>query len=277
MRTVAFLDNSIYAQSVVDHTAWLTASSGAGVDLVQIVSPRELLASRMGPIHPGGFVVLDESDSLHELVEDHRRRADEQLAGARARLEALGVSDIRVRLLEGNVPDMMLEAAEGAACIVIGKRGEHADLARLPLGWNFERLLRASPAPVLAVSRGFRPVNRMSIAADFDPETDKTVETVAKGLLPKVPVQLLHAGKRSEPLQTELSQMAGLLTEQGYEVTTKVVDGLPQVVIPRRVVSDDIDLVAMGGFGRSRLKSLIFGSVASDLIRACQVPILLCR
>jgi len=48
------------------------------------------------------------------------------------------------------------------------------------------------------------------------------------------------------------------------------------VVIPQRVVLDDIDMLAVTAFGSSRLKSMLLGSLTSELLRACQVPVLLC-
>lgn len=51
---------------------------------------------------------------------------------------------------------------------------------------------------------------------------------------------------------------------------------MPHVVIPQRVVLDEIDLVAINAFGSSRLRSMLMGSLTSELLRACQVPLLLC-
>jgi nucleotide-binding universal stress UspA family protein len=75
----------------------------------------------------------------------------------------------------------------------------------------------------------------------------------------------------------ELDRAAALLTSSGYESNAEIVDGIARVVVPQHVVSEGVDLVAMGAFGGSRLKSLIFGSLSTELIRACQVPILLCQ
>jgi nucleotide-binding universal stress UspA family protein len=277
MRIVAFVDRSLYAQSVVDHALWLARSKNADVDLVQIVSPNELMAARMPPIHPGGPVVLDRDSSLDQEIAELKSDAQERLEAARALIASQVEADVRTQVLEGNVPNLMAECTKDASLAIMGKRGEHADLARLPLGSNFEHFVRKSKVPVLAVSRSFRPIHRMLIAVDLDPAAASAIETVARGMLPEMPIRLLHVGTANERLQAELGSAEARLIGAGHQVTTEVAEGIARVVVPARVVSDNIDIVAMGAFGGSRLKSLIFGSLTTELIRACQVPILLCQ
>ena len=74
-----------------------------------------------------------------------------------------------------------------------------------------------------------------------------------------------------------MARAAARLIPAGYPATTEIAEGIARVVVPECVVADGIGLVAMGSFSGSRLKSLIFGSLATELIRACQVPVLLCR
>lgn len=65
---------------------------------------------------------------------------------------------------------MPLEAFEqGADLIVIGKRGEAANVVTLHLGANVERVIRASRRRVLVVARAFQPVERVLIDVDGGP------------------------------------------------------------------------------------------------------------
>lgn len=277
MRIVAFIDRSLYAQSVVDHAIWLAKANKARVDLVHIISPRELLASQMPPIHPGGPVVFERDELLDTQLSELRQAGQDRLEEARTKLNAQGVEDVTARVLEGTLSELMTETATGATIVIMGKRGENADLARLPLGANLEWFVRSNAVPVLAVSRSYRPVHKMLVAVDLDPAAASAVATVARGILPRMPVHLLHVGPSEETLVAELDRAAALLTQSGYAGKAEIVDGIARQVVPERVVTEGIDLVAMGAFGGSRLKSLIFGSLTTELIRACQVPILLCQ
>ena len=50
--------------------------------------------------------------------------------------------------------------------IVIGKRGEAADFAKMHLGSNLERLIRSTNKPVLVAARSFKPIERILLAFD---------------------------------------------------------------------------------------------------------------
>jgi nucleotide-binding universal stress UspA family protein len=277
VKIVAFLDRSLYAQSVVDHAGWLAWNSGAAVELIQVVSPNELIAAAMPPIRPGGPVVLTNDRTLDEEIAQLRKQAATQLEQARERLSASGIADVAVRVLEGDVLQHMRDAAATAAIVVVGKRGEHADLARLPLGANFERLVRHTQTPVLAVSRQFRPIDRMLVGVALDRGAANAVKTLTADIFPRLPVSLLHVGEAGEAVRVELSRSAAILDAAGHFPATELAGGAARFVIPDHVVSDEIGLVALGAFGGSRLKSLIFGSLTSELVRACQVPVLLCQ
>src|SRR3546814_1055960 len=86
------------------------------------------------------------------------------LDDARLRLEAAGVTDVTARLRHGDLLEAVQEVEASGDLVVIGKRGEAADFAKLHLGSNLERVVRASRKPVLVASRAFRPIGRFLIA-----------------------------------------------------------------------------------------------------------------
>jgi nucleotide-binding universal stress UspA family protein len=277
MRIAAFVDRSIYARSVVDHAAWLARASGAGVDLVQIVSPNELIAATMPPIHPGGPVVLPRGTTLDQDIAALHEEGIRQLERSRVILLAAGITDVRTRVEEGDVPRLLADAASSASIVIMGKRGEHADLARLPLGSTFDRMISTTNTPVLGVSRLFRPIDRTLLALGLDEQSSPAIETLGAGIFPPMPVEVLHVGEASQAVRVELDRAASQLSAAGHQPTTEVVDGVPLYAVPERVVSDGIGLVALGRSARSGLLSRIFSNLTRELTRACQVPVLLCR
>ncbi len=54
----------------------------------------------------------------------------------------------------------------------------------------------------------------------------------------------------------------------------KIVYGSPEEEILKAIESEGIDLVVMGTHGRKGLESVIFGSVARDIVRKSPVPVL---
>lgn len=276
MKIVAFIDLSLYAHSVIDHAVWLAREKQASVELVNVVSPNELAASNLAPIHPGGAMLLQQDYALDAKVADLARQGRERLDQGHKLLNEAGVFDVSTRLVEGHTSRTMVQAASAASIIIMGKRGEQADLARLPLGSNLERLARGSKVPVLAVSRSFRPIKRMLAALDAETSGPPAVDALASGILPTGSLELLHVGDSTETALQTLQQAETKLRDAGFEVRSRIEPGVAQTVVPERVVLDEIDLLAVSAFGSSRLRSMILGSLSSELLRACQVPVLLC-
>lgn len=273
MKIVAFVDTSLYAQSVIDHTAWLAADRGASIELVQVISPGELMTAQLAPMHPSVSIPLD-SKRVDDEVAALKRHGERQLEAAREQLAATGLNDVRVRLVEGNIATLMQEAVADAMVAVMGKRGENADLARLQLGSHVERLVRSTSTPVLAVSRSFRPIERMLLPMDAGDSS--AVAALLAGVLPRGAVELLHVGEATEPVRAALAAAGRELAGAGFSVGSQVVGGDPRLAIPERVVLERFDLLALGSFRSLRIKSLLLGSLTAELARACLVPILLC-
>ncbi|HHJ1901049.1 TPA: universal stress protein, partial [Pseudomonas aeruginosa] len=67
------------------------------------------------------------------------------------------------------------------------------------------------------------------------------------------------------------------LQAAGFEVTVSLAAGDAQDVIARTVREQAIDMLIMGAFGHSPVRSLLFGSKTTELLRSSRVPTLLLR
>jgi nucleotide-binding universal stress UspA family protein len=287
-RILALVDGSIYAQSVADLAAWTAGRSGKPVELLHVLGRRETAST---PADLSGSLNIDESDTLlaelARLDEQKARLAQRRgrliLDSAAARLRAAGVAEVSTRLRNGDLIEAVHEFGEEAAYLVIGKRGEGADFARLHLGSNLERIARAARRPILVAARAFSPIERVMIAFDGGTSARKAVAHIAHDrLFQGLPLHLLMAGSqaRSQGSEREEDQLAlacGQLRHAGYAVTTQLLAGEAEAVIAQEVQAQGIGLLVMGAFGHSRLRNLIIGSTTTEMIRSCKVPILLFR
>ena len=124
-KLIAFVDGSVYSQSVCDHAAWVAGRTGAAVEVHHVLGRREGGSERAnlsGNIPLGARTAL-----LEELTDlDAQRAKLSQKLGrailddAQARLEEDGVKDVSVRLRSGDIIDTVTEAETDASLIVIG-------------------------------------------------------------------------------------------------------------------------------------------------------------
>lgn len=91
----------------------------------------------------------------------------------------------------------------------------------------------------------------------------------------------IYATQESESqtamVRSSLQKVIRSLEDDGYEVDLAVRFGEPAEEIVNYIESTAVDLVAMTTHGRTGLQRLLFGSVAAELIRRLNVPILLLR
>lgn len=282
-KIIALVDGSLYSESVLDHAAWVATTIGASVDVVHVIGRRDVgstPANLSGSLEIGAHQKL-----LQELAEHDIQRA--KLAqqrgrlivdGGVARLLAAGVAEAHARLRTGDIVEAVHELEADADLVVVGKRGEAADFAKLHLGSNLERVVRVSKKPVMVASRAFKPVKRFLIAFDGGPSIMKAINHIATGsLFPGLPCHMIMVGRETPESRGKLESSASILRSAGFEVETLIEPGEPEEVISRHAEADHIDLLVMGAYGHSRIRSYIIGSTTTEMIRSVKLPVMLFR
>lgn len=280
-KIIALVDGSVYSESVCDYAAWIAKRKGASVEVLHILGRREGAVSNLsGNIGLGARTKL--MDELAELDIAKSKLAQKRgraiLEDAETRIKAAGVETVTTRLRHGDLIEELLLAEKDADLVVIGKRGEGADFAKMHLGSNLERVARASLIPVLVASRAFMTVDNFMIAFDGSPATMKAVGHIAQSkVFAGLKATLLSVGDDEQKRRRALEGAAATLKTAGYEVSADIVAGHAAEVISEKIKAEKIDMLMMGAYATSRLRSLILGSTTSEMVRSCHVPILLFR
>ncbi|WP_114964287.1 universal stress protein [Alkalilacustris brevis] len=281
-KIVALVDGSIYAQSVCDHAAWVAGRTGWAVELLHILGRREGAekADYSGSIALGArsalLEELAELDAQRAKLVAHRGRAI--LEDARAVIDRAGINEIATRLRHGDIVDTVAELDATAEMILIGKRGEAADFAKGHLGSNLERIVRTSTRPVFVASRAFRPIERVLVAYDGGASAMRAVDHVARtALYAGLHVTVATVGSESDATLKGLADAQAMLAAAGITVETQVIAGQPETALGKLVEEAPFDMVVMGAYGHSRIRSMIIGSTTTEMIRSCKVPIVLTR
>ncbi|GGF01507.1 universal stress protein [Stappia taiwanensis] len=282
-KLIALVDGSVYSHSVCDHAAWIAGRTGAAVEILHVLSPRQAAegeANLSGNIALGArSALLQELSSLDEqMAKLAQKQGRAILEDAKAVVEAAGAETVTTRLRAGDIVETVAESEADAALIVIGKRGEAADFARLHLGSNLERIVRSSHKPVFVTSRAFQPIERFLIAFDGGPSALKAVDYVARSpLFAGLDCHLLMVGAETAEARAKLDAARATLEGGGLSVTATLTPGQPEAVITQTVEKEDIDLLIMGAYGHSRIRTLIIGSTTSEMVRSCKTPVLMFR
>lgn len=281
-KIVALVDGSIYSASVCDHAAWIASRTGAPVELIHVLGRREASDTHdhSGAIALGARTALMEQlaelDAQRAKLISHRGRAI--LDDAQALLEKAGVTEVTTRLRQGDIVEALTAVEADARVILIGKRGEAADFAKGHLGSNLERIIRASHKPVFVASRAFKPISKVLVAYDGGASAMKAVDHIARSpLFQGLTVHVVTVGTATPEVTRSLIDARAILKAAGIEAETSVLPGQPEAALAKLVEDAQFDLLVMGAYGHSRIRSLIIGSTTTAMIRSCKVPVVLMR
>lgn len=281
-KIIALVDGSIYSASVCDHAAWIASRTGAPVELIHVLGRREASDTHdhSGAIALGARTALMEQlaelDAQRAKLISHRGRAI--LEDAQAMVEKAGVTDVTTRLRHGDIVEAVADVETNARVILIGKRGEAADFAKEHLGSNLERIVRASHKPVFVASRAFQPIQKVLVAYDGGASAMKAVDHIARSpLFQRLAVHVVTVGTTTHEVTKGLADARAMLKVVGIEAETSVLPGQPETALAKLVDEAHFDMLVMGAYGHSRIRSLIIGSTTTAMIRSCKVPIVLVR
>ncbi|EKF17196.1 universal stress protein [Nitratireductor pacificus] len=282
-KITAFIDGSVYSQSVCQHAAWIAGRLDASVELLHVLGRRE---TGSVPSDLSGSIALGaRSALLKELADLDESRARLAMKRGRAILEdgeaavrAAGVAAVSGRLRHGDVVETVAEVEPDSDLLVIGKRGEAADFAKLHLGSNLERVVRASRKPVFVAARAFRPVEKVLVAFDGGPSSMKAVDAMFRSpLFAGLAVTLLTVGADGTEARNRLAGAEAMLRGSGIDARSEIAPGHPETVIAERVENEGFGLLVMGAYGHTRMRNLIIGSTTTEMLRSCKIPVMLFR
>ncbi|WP_339108914.1 universal stress protein [Thioclava sp. GXIMD4216] len=282
-KIISFVDGSHYSASVCDYTAWAMARLGVPAELIHVLGRApEQSEDLSGTIALGArsalMAQLASIDEQRAKLVSQRGRAILEDAKARTQEVCLRdgcAQDVATQLRNGDILEAVTEREADARLIIIGKRGDEADIAHDHLGSNLERAIRSTKVPVLVANRAFAPVERVAIAYDGGVSAKRAMAVLAQSpIFTDLDLQVVSVGDNARSRAEEGCQ---LLAQSGLQPRAVGLSGEPEKALGSHIDADGIDLIVMGAYGHSRIRSFIIGSTTTALIRACKVPVLLMR
>lgn len=283
-KVLACVDQSPFAATVADYAAWAARRMAAPLEFLHVIDRHPALGKEQD--HSGAIGLGAQEALLKQLSSDdeQRSRAAREagrvfLLQLRDRALATGVAQVDTRQRHGDVEETLSSQQDGTRLVVLGRRGEAAGAdAQKTLGGHVEWVLRSLQRPILAVPAQYREPSRVLIAFDGSGVTRRGIEMVAASpLLRGLPLHLLSAAETPGRHQKALDWAQETCRQAGFEVTVGSVPGKPAAVINAAIQTHGFDLLVMGAYSHSPLRSWLFGSNTTDLLRSTAIPTLLLR
>ncbi|MDA0375493.1 MAG: universal stress protein [Planctomycetota bacterium] len=280
-RVLACVDQSHFADTVADYAAWAARRLDAPLEFLHVIDREPEVASTHD--HSGAIGIDSREELLGELSreDEARTRAARErgrifLERLRQRASAAGCPSVDVRQRHGSLDETLVEQESDVQLFVLGRRGASAEITQRDLGRNLERMLRALRRPILTVTDAWQEPRRVLLALDGRRTTRKAVEFVARSpLFDGLPVHLFAAGAAEG--DRSLAAAVDLLAKAGRSPAVVQATGDVERGVAAAIRETGSDLLVMGAYAHSWLRSLFVGSRTNGLLRASTVPTLLVR
>ena len=250
--------------------------------------------------HPwGSEVLLVRSLTTESPPGPGEKEAGDYLAAQAHMLERAGLR-VRCEVWHGDPGHMILNAADrGRVGLIAMTTHGWRGLDRLRFGSVAESVVRKARVPVLLVRGRLRwpadrpprilvpldgsaqsaailtPVARLRQRLHAAVELLHVLEALPPAAYPDLPLSVPDPGPGRAAATGYLERVAARLVGEIPEVQCVVLDGPAATMIARRTADSGVDLVAMTTHGRSGVARLLVGSVAEQVLRTADVPVLL--
>ncbi len=280
-------DGSTFAENTYRYGAWFaTRLKAEAVDVLCVTDVRGQQAISQQNL--SGSIGIDASENLlnrlveleHEKAKINHQRAKLVLQEAAQTLKAEGVEKIHLLHETGFLVDCLSQFEADCDLVVLGKRGEAAEFASGHLGANLERIVRSSHKPCLVTSRQFKPIERVLVAYDGSPSSQKILQFIAdSSIFAGLELHIVTVAKSvaEEVAIARMESAKQWLQQAGFEPVCSVIEGHSEKAIANYVTEQDISLLLMGAYGHSRIRHLVIGSTTAQMLRSSHIPVLLFR
>jgi len=188
--------------------------------------------------------------------------------------------DLESHVRMGHPARVILEEEVGAELLILGQKGEHAELIGDLLGSNVERIVRRSCKPCLVTPSEFVPVTKILAAFDGSAISSKALhESIELALALNVPLLILTVRSHaSDRFAEDIAEMGiKLARAHNCAAARLVVDGRPSEQILEVAHKQGCNLIVIGAYGHSSIREWIIGSTTAHLIHQTDLPVMLVR
>lgn len=270
------VDGSSYTDSVIGHAIELVKAFSSQLLVVTVVDVRIFeWASAVGA---DGFVSIVPSgayqDESRAILEE---KCDKILNKCGLLLEQQQVR-FKLEKLVGSPVELILEKAQVADLVVLGKRGEFERWDNTELGVTVQSVCRSIAKPLLIVKKELRPIRNIVLGYDGSGHANRALQCsahLAEGLQAQLAV--LCVADEEETGKHFIQEALDYLSSYKVNVSTHILPGQPDRELVSFAEQNGADVIAIGGFGHSRIREAILGSTTEHILRISTCPVLLVK
>lgn len=279
---LACIDDSAVTESVCSYAAWYASRLDLPVGLLHVV---DVPASTRRDL--SGAIGMDSRQTLlGELtqLDEHRAKlvnsySNALVQDAKSHINSNFDTEVNIYQRRGKLLPAIEHFKAKNRAIVMGRRGEDHNNNRINIGSQIETVARASSIPILICSEKFETPRSYMIAFDASKTAIKAIQMVARSkLLKGLHGHIVMIGNHDNSSQNSMAAAVAELMAAGFMVEAHHLPASDAVnSLLTFQVDNNIDIIVIGAYGRSKWQQLFLGSTTTEIIASTQSPVILVR
>ena len=271
-------DGSPYGEVAGEYAFDLADRLDARLEAVHVVDTRRL---EPAPVpHPSGclgWMPPGLTDQLHKVLTE-RGQAILRAVGEEGERRGFPVETT----LEFGVPSQVFEELQSRTeLLVLGRRGEHAEMDGDAPGSTMERYVRRASRCCMVTPAKFARAEKILIAVDGSPNAARALQEAAElanGL--KAPLVILAVADRESGLpdaEATVRTAHSIVRAHDCAAAALTATGSPALRILETAAATGCGLVVLGMHGHGWIHDRMIGAVAANLVARAEIPVMLVR
>lgn len=277
MAVIAFVDNSSWTASVIEHAVWAATRLGQSLT---VVAEEESLDSEPLIAYDAYQQMNPREDMFRELntrsrseFTDSDAAALEIVQAAAKRARDLGVEKVRTATASDPLPWYIENFTDSGDLLVIPRHDHPESQSRQWL----DQFLKVRSRVMLLVPEGFGEIESWLIAIDGKPGTGRAVDFLSNGkLLQPHPGTAVIVGNDYQG-RLHFRDAVRHLQSSGHSVKSHELQGHADDVLAAVLEVQPVDMLVMGAYGQGRFRMLTERSTTSRLLKTFRGPVLVAR
>jgi nucleotide-binding universal stress UspA family protein len=273
------VDGKNYSEAVCDYAVMIANNMKLPIKILNVVEHKHTseILDLSGNIKLGEKDDILEALTQEEAIESKSsiKAGRELLLTLKMRASASCNHEILTSLVHGDIIENIIESQDEIEVLVIGINSNKEQL----IGTNVKDIIKSIHKPVLLVNNEFISPRKILIAYNGSTESKKLLTSTANNPIftKEIHRDIVNLNTNKQSSSLLLKEAKEIFAKNDIMVNTESLEGESEDLIVEYFAKNESDILAMGAFGHSWIKELVFGSFTSKILSKMKKPILLFR
>lgn len=234
----------------------------------------------------GNLALGEREDLLDNLSEEDaaknketRTQGKELLVTLKEKIKTQGFEDVITLQRHGTLYENLKDLESQLRVVLFGVSGMGHFAEGVEIGSQVEDIIRDVDAPIILINKEFSPIKKVMIAFNGASGSVRALEEVsASPMLAKdVKRYIVTVNKDIQKAEELAHQAKDLIQDKSLncEYISKAGDPLESIL--GCIDNNDIDILSIGSYSHGKLKTALFGSFTTKLIKNVKIPLIILK